>query len=327
MKAKKTYKKLKGIKPFNKFGFRSCYYHQLITAFSKFGVDDKIWLMNYLQIYKFDAEKPKIFVEELEILSEKEIENIAGLKLIKKKRSENIIDEIINSIDKGMPAIVAVDGYYLDYREDIYKKRHVGHFLLFYGYDKTTKKFIINEHMYLNSQTYVESKVDFKVIDKSFKNYLKRLTKPDSYGIIKIKRKCKPSAIDINKYKKTVSKNKTLISESLTSIKQFCDYLLNVSKDEVVLRKYIDAILEPLGILRCKKVINKHQLMFVYENDDINDTADKIVEAQIYIYGILARIKLANAYSEIIIENLRRKLEKYIMLEEKVHNFLLAESL
>lgn len=327
IKKEKTHKKLKGIKPFNKFLFRSCYYHQLIAAYARYGISEDVWLMNYLPIYKFDSVQSKILIEELEVLSEKDIENITGLKLVKKKESGNIIEEIIRSIDKGMLVIAAVDCFYLDYREDTYKKQHISHFLLFYGYDRAKKKFIINEHRYVNSQMYIEWEVDFKVIDKCFKNYLKRLVKPDGYGIIKIKRVHKPCVFEVKEYRKVLADNKSQISKSFAQVKLFCDFLLTIIKDETILRKHISALIESIGIVRWKKTINKHQLMFIYKNEEITTAADKIVECLIFIYGILAKTSYTNKYNESMIEKLSRKINDYLMLEEKIHNFLLAESL
>ena len=69
--------KLEGMKPFNEFFFRSCYYHQLISALSCFGIEkDNILLNTFASVHENFTVEWKEVVEEnqtrkiLEILND-----------------------------------------------------------------------------------------------------------------------------------------------------------------------------------------------------------------------------------------------------------------
>lgn len=44
--------KIEGVKPFNKFWLKSCYYHQLIAGLSALGVDRELFLLNAMVFAK-----------------------------------------------------------------------------------------------------------------------------------------------------------------------------------------------------------------------------------------------------------------------------------
>lgn len=315
-------KKLKNIKPFNKFLFKSCYYHQLIAAFSKYGVDEKMILMNHFPIYN-----TKSFQDpDITIYDNKEIEEKTGLRIIRKKSSKNIINEIIKTIDRGIPIIIAVDCCYLPYREDTYKKQHISHFILIYGYNKTTKTFTINEHMYLNSIKYIEREVEFKVIKQAFNNYLKRLFKKEGAGITKIKRVSKSKAdISISYYRKAIIKNKDKIKSSQENLINYCKNIALTIDNKENFLKNIKQYISDIIIIRHKKQIQKFQMSITFNNDEINNNNDRALENLIFLFGIIIKIDIANFYNEKSIEKVKNRLYELIELEKRLYNFLFGD--
>jgi hypothetical protein len=315
-------KVLKGIKPFNKFEFRSCYYHQLIAAFARYGVDEKIWLINYLPVYELDKETAKLSMREKEILTDTEFEELSGIRLVKKKGSTNIVSEVISAIDRGMPVIVGIDCFYLDYREDTYKKYHHNHFVLVYGYDKSKKVFTVNDHLYLNSMTYVEREAGFGVIEKCFEEYRKNMEKPDGFGLIKIKKTAAPRVIDSGLYRNRLRGFHQDIEAGLIRLREFGDLFFAVIADEKMLKDYVKTFYEFFGFIRWKKEIQRYQLLFLFENEEINALIDKIIQSSIFLYGLLVKMHMAGAYPEKSMEKIADKMRCFLDAERKLHEFL-----
>ena len=140
--------KIEGVKTFNKFWLKSCYYHQLIAGLSALGVDRELFLLNAMVFAKegFSA-------DEGGILGAREFERTAGYRC----KSRNISKRALKRrIDKGMPVIVGVDCFYLESRPEMFGIRHELHFLLCYGYDLKTREANVVDHAYRGSYEFRE---------------------------------------------------------------------------------------------------------------------------------------------------------------------------
>jgi len=309
-------KKLKGIKPFNKFLFRSCYYHQLIAAFARYGVDERLILMNYFPLY--DKENMQTY-SGLSIFTDEEIEKLSGMRLVKKKNVTNVVNEIITSIDRGMPVMILIDTYYVPYREDTYKKQHLPHFVLIYGYDRPKKIFIINEHMFVNSYFYAENEIGFGVIRRAHENYKKRLDKGQDYGFIKIRRKEKRQfSFELSHYIKAYRDNCERISESISNLLEYCERVKALLLDKSKLDDEIAKLYTDFAYIRLKKNIQRYQAELLFNDAGLNEINSRCADNMGFIYGLLVKIKLADAYSPKSVEKLTARLDEVIAAERKI---------
>ena len=138
--------KLEGMKPFNEFFFRSCYYHQLISALSCFGIEkDNILLNTFASVHE------NFTVEWKEVVEEKALFKSMGFDIRKPRFDKKTL---VKSIDGGSPLIVGVDCYYFENRADTYMKSHAQHYVTVYGYDLDSDTVDIVEPNYINSWVY-----------------------------------------------------------------------------------------------------------------------------------------------------------------------------
>ena len=135
-----------GVKPFNEFWFKSCYYHQLVAGLSCFGITHGDFLVNSMVFIERD-----FLLDTTGILGEKEFEKFFGYTC----RRCNITEKsLVKRIDKGCPVIVGVDCFYLESRSDTYRITHAPHFILAYGYDLEKREVNVVDHIYRNSFEY-----------------------------------------------------------------------------------------------------------------------------------------------------------------------------
>jgi hypothetical protein len=173
--------KIEGVKPFNKFWLKSCYYHQLIAGLSALGVDRELFLLNAMVFAEegFSA-------DEGGILGAREFERTAGYRC----KSRNISKRALKRrIDKGMPVIVGVDCFYLESRPEMFGIRHELHFLLCYGYDLKTREANVVDHAYRGSYEFREKVISLDNL--LYANGMYRKRHPEKWFSCRVLRKAK----------------------------------------------------------------------------------------------------------------------------------------
>lgn len=139
--------KIEGIQPFNRFFFRSCYYHQLIAGLAAFGIPAESILLSYFVLPRKGFEAEKI------VIPEKTLEKVLGYQNRKCNLSKK---QLLHNIDKQRPIIVGVDCFHFESRLDTYQKLHDPHYVLVYGYDLDNGTVNVVDHNYRNSWEYSE---------------------------------------------------------------------------------------------------------------------------------------------------------------------------
>ncbi|MDR1093295.1 MAG: hypothetical protein LBL66_04015 [Clostridiales bacterium] len=315
-------KKLKGIKPFNGFLFRSCYYHQLIAAYARYGVDERLLIMNYVPLY--DKKNFRNY-DGLTIFTERELEELSGIRLVKKKAVEDITGELVRAVDGGSPAVVAVDCFYLPHREDTFHKRRLPHFLLVYGYDRPNERLIINEHSYLNSIYYAEREISFDEIRTAYESYTEKLAK-EGAGFIKIKRVAKRAyEFSPAHYVKAYYDNREKITESVENLIGFCEHVATVLSDKKKLDAEIKKLIEDFGFIRLKKNVQRYQTAALFGDGGLDAMNARCMDGLIFIYGLLAKINITNCYNEKNVEKIAARLQEVIEIERKLHGIWMGK--
>ena len=161
--------KIEGVKPFNEFFFRNCFWHQLIAGVACLGIEAKEVLINYVAFPKNNFE-----LDESGILSTKQFERFFGYRCKPCGLSERSLKR---RIDKGCPVIVGVDCFFLESRADTYQKLHDPHFVLCYGYDIQKRQAFVVDHNYRNGFDFTEKVVSLDNIllsNRMYKKYIRR---------------------------------------------------------------------------------------------------------------------------------------------------------
>lgn len=157
--------KIEGVKPFNDFNYKSCYYHQLISGLACFGIDKETVLVNS---FVFIGEN--FHTSNAGLFDDKTLAKHIGYRNIKCNTNRK---KLIRCVDKGCPIIVGVDTYYLSSRPEYYHKTHTPHFILVYGYDLDSDELNIVDNSSANSFQYCEKVVSFENVieaNKMFNN-------------------------------------------------------------------------------------------------------------------------------------------------------------
>ncbi len=304
--------KVMGVKPFNDFFFRSCYYHQLMAGLACFGIDTEIILLNsFLSVGEGFSAKNKDFLEE------KKLAKAIGYKNIKCNLNKK---KLVRFINRGNPIIVGVDCYYLESRPDTYLKRNSAHFILLYGYDLEKGTVNIIDHNYINSGDYMEKEVSMENVLLANKMFHKGVYKR-KYTCRRLKKTKKKKGFDFWKRinKNMLKSNQELSLKNLYELKQLFVYDLQGLKEQV------DKIVEYLKSLKTFYFsLSKTRLFLNDRHRQVKIT--ELINGYSNILSLLWKMRAQNdyEYANKKLENILRKIDEIQENEKQAYAFLLG---
>lgn len=306
--------KIEGVQPFNKFYFRSCYYHQLIAGLSCFGIPYESVIISYFIF-------PKQYFElEKKVFSEKDLEKILGYR---NKKCDLSKKQLLSEIDKNRPMIVGVDCFYFESRPDTYLNAHDPHYVLVYGYDLDNNTLNVLDHSYRNSPEYIEKTIDLDNLLYSNKKLrcepLKRKKtisilqkkKGDVLDVLSVLQRFEherfeqaktDSAFNLESLKSFVLHENSALEEKITKITQYLQEMKNffinlesitlftdTREKQIALSVITSAYSNLLSIFW--KMENKHDYGFAFRSKEtIIRKIDELLNAERFIYDYILEI-------------------------------------
>lgn len=306
--------KIEGVQPFNKFYFRSCYYHQLIAGLACFGIPYENILMSYFVFPK------KNFELEKQMVSEKKLEKILGYRNKKCNLSKK---QLLGQIDKNRPMIVGVDCFYFESRPDTYLKMHDPHYVLAYGYDIDNNTLNVVDHNYRNSAEYIEKTINLdnllyanrqlqcmplkrrktiSVLQKKKKTDINILSVLQNYECDRFEQAKIDSAYNLEELKNSVFQENSGLEEKSTKITQYLQemkkffmnletmtFFTDTPEKQVTLSVIIGAYSNLLSIFW--RMENKHDYTFAYRyKENISNKIDELLKNETLIYDNILEI-------------------------------------
>lgn len=291
---------ISNIYPFNDIFFKNCFYNSAFPIIKHFNRDVSTYLINSIPVFNINS--------KLGIVSgycdTKEIYDLLtddGIICNYKTISENLLLDIKDSINKGRPVIIWVDCYYEPLRKDTYKKKHLGHTWLVYGYDDDNKQLNIIEHKYSDNLTYEKQIISYDDACICYKGYLEMRGEKSKYSF----------------YEFTMSDdNKRIMPLTEKQFIQICIQNHNIIlKNESVTLEYINSLYMNLK----NSIIEKDAY-----NDIIKDISEmlKVRQVEEYLFKSICN-SLATILTELInaITELRVYLIKILYSGVKKDNF------
>ena len=303
--------KINGVRPFNDFFFKSCYYHQLLAAVSSMGIDKDVVLLN-----AFSNIEEQFQVKKTGVFKEKKLEKLLGYK----RKASNLNKRmLIRCIDKKSSIIVGVDCYFLESRIDSYYMEHTPHFILVYGYDLTSLKLNVIDHDYINSYSYMEKEISMDNLLYANKMYKAGLCK-NKYTCYVISPKRSKNEFNIWKFidKTKIESNRINSRKNLTELKKI------LTDGENVIKKNIERITFYLNDLKSFYFTFSRTKPFEINIDEqLNIMA--LTSAYSNILSLFWKLKIQGKYEYVTkkIKNIMSKIDEIEQREEKLYNYLM----
>lgn len=303
--------KICGVRPFNDFFFKSCYYHQLMAGVACFGIDRDAILLNAFTLIQpnFDAGKEGFLHEE-------KLEKLLGYK---REHCNLNKAKFLRCIDKGQPIIMGVDCFYLESRPDTYQKQHVPHFILAYGYDLENGEVNVVDHQYRNSYEYQEKIISLDNLLLSNRMFRKGvLNRKRSCYILKQKRNI--GSFDIWEYidEEKINNNRENSLKNLNELRRITSY------DLEAVQVNVEKITSYLNDLKTFYYTLSKTKFFIVASEK-HASIMSLVSAYSNILSLFWKVKAQNNYDYITkrLDSILRKIDEIEALEKSIYDFLL----
>lgn len=305
---------LSGVKPFNDFWFKSCYYHQLISGLHILGIDGRDILLNdfayFGKDFSFDNDG---------IINERELSKAIGYKILRVNINEK---KLIKSINKGYPVIVGVDCYYLESRKETYKKTHSSHFILVYGYDKLLRQVSVIDHNYINSYMFEEKILPIDNLLESNSEYRKNICKAKNTSMVLLKRK---NIKECDFLKLIISDKEKLIASQVNIQYNFTKIREIFNSGASIIQENYEKMVGFVEKAKASRLsLSKTKMIAI--DDLVENILKELVSSYTYFTALLW--KMFNLqdfnYAESRLDKILRKIEATNALETKFYEILIG---
>lgn len=304
--------RIDGVKPFNEFFFKSCYYHQLLAGLSCFGIGRDAILFNAFILIKPDFE-----VQNEIIFQGERLEKMLGYRKIHCNMNKA---KLIRCIDKGQPIIMGVDCYYLESRLETYGKENSPHFILVYGYDLIKNEANVVDHQYINSYKYQEKVINLDnlllancmftkgILNRKLSCYI--LKKRRNAGVFEIWQHIEYETINDNRHNsiENLDELQWMVVHDLEGVAKKVDEIINYFTE---LKVFYYALAK---------------MTFYEENPEKQEIILSLVSAYSNLLSLFWKVKAQNNYDYITkhLQKIFRKIEEVKTLEKDVYDYLLV---
>ncbi|MCL2591841.1 MAG: BtrH N-terminal domain-containing protein [Defluviitaleaceae bacterium] len=324
---------LESIKPFNELYYKNCLYNSLfsIIKFYKRSINP---LFSY-DLFYYDVSiknSDNSLYNIVSILETKKPEDIVvndiGLQFNKVVQANNIVVRINNAVKSNVPSIIWVDAFYLPYRNDTYKRRHLPHALLVYGVSPCMKYYKIIDHDKFETLTYEKRSLavdELSIAYEGYKNNFSDFNLDTFYEIWQGNTKAVSELYCYDTYINNYINKADFIYNSISSIKKLEKYLIEIYSQESLVSLHVENILLKLNFAIELKRAEK----FVQQRFNLVDSVIKYLDNSLenlrHSRDILAKYYYSRKYNkENLINSINfsklEELEKY-RVEEIMSNY------
>lgn len=252
------------IEMFHEFTLRSCFYESYLPAFSYYDGNILYFLLNTLEVFRYEDGKFQILSDSFE--RREEMEEKFGLASdMHMDRVENVLEYIVNALDQNKMVICRTLNSWA-YDEKSNRKTEVSngiyHWNLIFGYDSEKKLFDVTEHYTNAAALYYPMKMKYDVLEKSYYDSFKNPQFEQSLDVLwKEKKVC--ALNDRESYLYMIQKREKEFIHAKDSIIRYINDIVHNNEKKI---SYTD-IIQLSEVVKVCQVLNYIIQKFQEQND------------------------------------------------------------
>ena len=293
------------VKPINDIYTHDCFMNSLLCAAKSFQLNYDLLTLHKSYFYIFSDMKFR--VSSAEIFQISELSSAIGMSLTRERDDRNNWKEKYeNYFLDGKMIIAAVDDFYNPLRKDVYRKKHLPHYILVYGMKSECENLLVIESQYRATVSYNNMKLSFDDFEKCH-----FAIKEESICISKKSRK---EILGCHK-KLFLTKCIDLTLKSIDGMLKFLDYLSSHQiKDK---EGWLDDLNDVCNDTKVELYVFKN-VIFI---DDVSYITEKIYTIWYFLRAKTYSLLLRKQYKD-----LEKKISSYVKkileLEKRKYNLL-----
>ncbi|MCP4179821.1 MAG: hypothetical protein GY756_18835 [bacterium] len=253
---------IKGMEPYNAIFYLDCFYNSFFPILELYAISPNHIIGNNISYYEYVGNSNnRIKLSLIEELPLADLVTNFGLKIKSFLKSETIVKDIIQELDKNNPVIVWLDCFHLSYREDTYLKKHIGHTILFNGYDDENRIFNVIEHTHEENLDYSHTSIPYKDVVNANNSYILDQTTGKNISMLSVERVDEFYDVGnkfFQNYLNRIKKNENKLLSGLKELESYNLYLKKVFNCQKELHFKTEQILIDFNnIINLKKAESK----------------------------------------------------------------------
>ncbi|WP_052429547.1 non-ribosomal peptide synthetase [Paenibacillus borealis] len=219
--------------PFNDLYYKSCLYNSLFPVLNVFGRNINTFLCSDMFVYRPGPEQSELYLSADCIESATPEAILEQLGLTVRYESPQGGPELKKRLTAGLARqslfILWVDSFYEPARRDAYRKKHLAHTLLVYGYSEAQDQFIVLEHSHKDALNYRERTLAAEDLLNSYQGYRQHfMPAAQKYTLMEFPRAQQPYTYelqsDVNKLNCLYRTQEDDLTQSLLALSAFKDH-------------------------------------------------------------------------------------------------------
>ena len=293
------------VEPFNDIFYQSCFFNALFPVIKHFNKDIMPVLVNDVIVYDYNKELGPVSlgIKYLQVRPEEEMLESLRIGVNAKSQSDNLVEDLLESLANDRPVILKVDCFYEPIRDDAYQKNHWMHDMLIYGYNQSQQVFNIIEHKYRDTLSYEKKTLSFSDLEKAYKGFLINFninsdyaTYMDFYNRGENSRTSKYE--EIQRFLKNMTTKKQELIAGLENLKMFAASTKGYAENEKIIMENLNNYVQMLNNIINAKYVEKYRLTHLLSDcQDVINILDKVIEAWSYFRAVIARFIYSNSYN------------------------------
>ena len=323
--------------PFNEVFYKECFYNSLFPVITYFKGDIGYFFANDIILYKYDDNSQKAIKFEVEYLSvqdENSVLDACGVGFQAREQVDDVVKEVKKSIINGKPVIVWVDCFYESIRMDTYKKQHLPHTLLIYGFNDEKNIVYIVEHNNRDNLSYKDYTITYKELYDSYQGYVSRFIgkhKKNTYYEFYAKHKENKSPIqEFPSVLKTIKVNfwshKCTILDNLNNLRKIISDLKDILADEEELKKNITLLSSKLNDIINAKLVEKYRVYkFMGDSEQLLSLLCEIIDSWEVVRAWVIKYKFTYVYQKESLNSIFVYMKAIEETEQKISLLLMQQ--
>jgi acyl transferase domain-containing protein len=225
--------------PFNAIFYKNCFYNSMFPVARHFGRSILPFLVNDIIVY--EQEEGRYSAEYSPVQPIEEVFRHTGLQVDTRYDNGDIVNELIAALSEGKPAVLWVDSFYESIRKDAYRKQHIDHTLLVYGYNRKERLFHIIEHDRRENLSYKKQVISFEDVEAACTGFTENYVKQgDAATHFIFQPALAPSVFvdPVQRFSGNMAGSRDKIKASLNVLHRFIDTYRSLTGSEEALRDH-----------------------------------------------------------------------------------------
>lgn len=309
------------VQPFDQFIYRDCFYNSLLSVIGYYHIKLLHVLTAAIPEYIMNQDNQLIDIDYVEKETFNELIKEMGLRCDNKNITKELIGELKNYVNQGVPIILWVDSFYEPFIKDTYNQEHIHHTIVVCGYSDERKEVYVIDHTQKNSLNYRMQVMSYEQLELAFYENINRFG--PQYGMdtfIVIEKQLEMvKTIDTLRYEylQFLKKEHHRVRLGIHYLELFIKNMKASTQNNIInILKANQDIIELFNKIVQSKVAEEYKISYLFEKDHmVNSKIENLRKLWTAVRALIVKVIYSTKIDIYIIDEMIKLMEDILQLE------------